>query len=149
MTPGELVLSVERQWGKPFKPDQRATYVRKLGRFNPIQLEQIFDKLLEDCSYVPKVSNIFDAARDLGFLQQSRERKTLGSGDCPTCEGIGVRYITRERRMSDGVVFKPGGAVVRCECRRLAPEAAPERPPSSTPLIAKTKNRAQDGHSDV
>jgi hypothetical protein len=119
MTAVQLVLSIERQWGKQFEPDQRANYVRMLGRFNPIQLEQIFDKLLEKCNYVPKVSNIHDAARDLGFLKKSRGQKTVGSEDCPTCESTGFKYITEAVTRSDGVTFQPDKAVVSCECRRL------------------------------
>ncbi len=118
MTAGELVLSLERQWGKQLETDQRAHYVRKLTRFDPSQIEQIFDRLLEDCTYVPKVSNIFDAARDLGFLQQSRERKTLGGKGCTACEATGFRYITEAVTMPDGVTFEPGKAVTICVCRR-------------------------------
>ena len=104
MTPAEFVLAIEDYW-KPLAPKNQRLYVNKVGRFNPTQLDCIFDRLLEDCQWTPKIKDIFDAARNLGFLQASIERKTLGNKACRFCEGIGFRYITK-------------ASVVPCECKK-------------------------------
>ena len=118
MTAGELVLSVERHWGKKLEAEQRAKYLSRLARFTPDQLDAIFDLVLEQSRYFPKIADLYDVAKDAGFLNQSREQKTLGKRGCPTCEGTGVRYITEVVTMSDGVTFQPGKAVTICVCRR-------------------------------
>ena len=116
MTAGELVLSLERHWGKKLEAEQRAKYFSKLGRFTPDQLDAIFDLVLEQSRYFPKIADLYEVAKDAGFLNQSREQKTLGKRGCPTCEGTGFRYITEALTMPNGVTFRPGEAVRRCEC---------------------------------
>ena len=117
MTPVEFVLALEEQW-TPLTPEQQRIYHNKLGRFSPDQLYEIFDELLDNCKYKPKIADIINAAIDLGFLQKNRERRTLGGKNCLLCEETGFRYITESVTMPDGVTFQAGGAVRRCECRR-------------------------------
>ena len=112
MTAAECVLAIEDYW-KPMKPKSQRLYINKIGRFNRDQIDLIYDKLLEDCQWIPKIKDIFDAARDLGFLQESRERKTLGKKGCPTCEEAG--WIAEVVTTSDGMTVQ---AVVPCECRK-------------------------------
>ncbi len=116
MTPVEFVLALEEQW-TPLTPEQQRIYHNKLGRFSPDQLYEIFDELLDNCKYKPKIADIIDAARELSFLQKSRERRTLGRKRCTTCEETGFRYIAQAVTMPDGVTFLPSKAVVVCECR--------------------------------
>ena len=117
MTAGELVLSVERHWGKTLDAEQRAKYLSKMARFAPDQLDAIFDLVLEQSRYFPKIAELYDVAKDAGFLNHSREQKTVGKRGCPTCKGTGFRYITEAVTMPDGVTFESGQAVRVCECR--------------------------------
>ncbi len=117
MTPAEFILAIEEYW-TPLKPKNQRLYVNKIGRFNRSQLDKIYDKLLEDCQWTPKINHIFDAALGLGFLQESKEQRTLGTKACSLCKGTGFQHITEAATMPDGVTFLPGKAVRRCECRR-------------------------------
>jgi len=121
VTPAEFILAIEEYWS-PLKPKNQRLYVHKIGRFNRDQLDTIYDKLLENCQWTPKIKAIFDAALDLGFLQESKEQRTLGRKRCSLCEGTGWQYITEAVTMPDGVTFQPDKAVVRCECRKRGVE---------------------------
>ena len=139
MNAGELVLSIERHWGKTIGSHQRATYMGKLARFNPDRLDAIFDRVLETSHWLPSINQLYQIAEELGFSKPIGQlgRGSIGAKGCTLCEGTGWRYVTEVVTMPDGVTFEPGDAVRRCECRRRH-EAGSEHPTSSTQPIAKT-----------
>ena len=120
MTAGELVLSIERQWGKTIESHQRATYIQKLRRFTPGQLDSIYDRVLETSHWLPSINLLFGTAEELGFTKPigMLGRGSLGGKECSLCEGTGWQYITEAVTEPNGVTFPPGDAVRRCECRR-------------------------------
>jgi hypothetical protein len=50
------------------KPQQLGIYRDKLRRFSPEQLLELLNKVLEEAKYFPKVSEIYKAANELGYL---------------------------------------------------------------------------------
>ena len=120
MSAGELVLSIERHWGKTIEAYQRATYIRKLGRFNPDQLDAVFDRVLETSHWLPSINHLYQTADELGFSKPIGKigKGSLGRKGCSLCGGTGWQYITEAATQPDGVIFQPGEAVRRCECRR-------------------------------
>lgn len=78
-------------------PAQEAVYVEKLSTFSPDQLSAIYNKVLEITEHFPKIKNIYDAARDLGYLQtesdvyKPHQWKTT---DCHLCRGEGRLCVT-------------------------------------------------------
>src|SRR6266478_3795757 len=74
------------------KPEQLAVYREKLRRFSPEQLLEILNRILEECRTFPKVSDVFKAAKDLGYLSIDLTRTPVHRwtpSDCPTCNGEG------------------------------------------------------------
>jgi hypothetical protein len=73
-------------------PNQREIYAEKLRRFTNDELNAIFDKVLETTRNFPKIRDIYDAARDCGFLQtempQFRSHDWKESA-CNLCHGEG------------------------------------------------------------
>lgn len=122
MTAGELVLCMERHWGKTIEPHQRATYIRKLTRFYPAQLSAIFDRILESSHWLPSINHLFDTADELAFTKPIGKigRGSIGKKGCSLCEGTGWQYITEAALQPDGVTFEPGDAVRRCQCPAVA-----------------------------
>lgn len=136
MNAGELVLSIERHWGKTIEPYQRATYMRKLTRFNPNQLDAIFDRVLETSHWLPSINQLYQIADDLRLSKPIGKlgKGSLGRKGCCLCEGTGWQYITEAALQPDGVTFQPGEAVRRCECRRLHTAGAEHSPSSTQPI---------------
>ena len=78
-------------------PKQGAIYTEKLRRFADEQRDKIFDKLLEtNKRKLPLIADIYDAARDLGYLSvdtvRTREHHWQPT-NCGACHGEG-RLLT-------------------------------------------------------
>lgn len=124
--------------------EAKATYYQKLGRFTDEQLSSIYDKVLELTEHFPKVKNVYDAARECGFLDDVQERQykphVWERTDCRLCFGEGLLCVQWEREVEktgSGMfeVFKllhiqpysemprRGGVAVVFRCKCLAGEA--------------------------
>lgn len=75
------------------KPEQKAVFQQKLRRFSPEQLVEILNRVLEECRGFPKVSEVFKAAQELGFLTVDTTRTPKHhwrpSEECGLCHGEG------------------------------------------------------------
>ena len=104
MTPGELVLALEKIWDKSLKPDQRAAYLQSLRRFSESQLEAILPRLVETCKYMPRPAHAMEAAAELGFLSSKSDTSeqvrakidTWEPTGCPDCKGGGLVRVMLE-----------------------------------------------------
>lgn len=73
-------------------PMQREIYNEKLKRFDVMQLDKIFEKVLETVKRFPKIAEIYDAARDCGYLQTESDKfkpHRWQSTTCGKCRGEG------------------------------------------------------------
>lgn len=82
-------------------PEQRAAYYHKLQRFSGEQLSAIYDKVLELTEHFPKVKNCYDAARDLGYLDDTPKNQykphVWQETDCKLCGGEGLILVAFSR----------------------------------------------------
>ena len=88
MTAEQLVKQLEEHWEKDMKPRQRQAYLRKIRRFSADELDQIFEKLLEEYTYLPRISQIYKQAFE---VLQIDTRTGPSKSVCGTCFGSGVR----------------------------------------------------------
>lgn len=93
----DFITECEGIFDKQLKPAQIPIYKDKLRRFSPQQLLEILNKVLEEAKYFPKVSEIYKAAQELGFLQQDRDdfrAHRWRASDCRLCKGEGRLCVT-------------------------------------------------------
>lgn len=135
---------------------QSEIYAEKLRRFSGDQLDKIFESVLESCRNFPKISDIYNAAKELGFVTpvtDSFKPHHWEHGDCKLCRGEGRLSVTWElsftedRReqhslkqihpYSDQATVPPDcfTSIYRCSC------AAGDRPsiPKAWPLWSKDR----------
>lgn len=118
MDVNNFLSKIEGAWGKALQIDQTQSYREKLFRFSGEQREQIFSRLLETCKFLPKISDIYDAARDLNYLETpSPHFKPVEwqSTDCKLCHGEGRLAVVKQRsyiKASNGD-WKPESRMVR------------------------------------
>ena len=112
MTVTQFLVRAERYWKKEYEEEQRKEYAWKLTRygFHDGQWDAIWERLLESCRYLPRVSEIHSAAVDLNYTTQ--RTKSVPSTGCGKCEGIGWVYVTSHR----GDNGEPYESVKRCSC---------------------------------
>lgn len=95
MTVTEFIRQCEATTGNGkirLMPAQEAVYVEKLRMFSGEQLSAIYDKVLELTEHFPKIKNIWDAARDLGYLQTESDifrPHRWEESECRLCKGEG------------------------------------------------------------
>ena len=87
MTAEQLVNQLEEHWDKDLKHGQRQAYLRKIRRFSVDELDQIFEKLIEEYTFLPKISQIYKQAFEV--LQIDNGSEGLKSV-CDTCFGAGA-----------------------------------------------------------
>lgn len=108
MTPSAFIDICEKSFSEgkvKLGPSQHAIYEEKLTTFTAEQLDKIFEKVLEICKRFPKIAEIYDAARELNYLQTEFDKfrpHHWKPSDCPLCRGEGrlaiVWYVTIEQR---------------------------------------------------
>jgi hypothetical protein len=106
----EFIRLCERTFGGgkiALMPDQRAAYFQKLERFNSEQLDEIYSKVLELTAHFPKIKDIYDAARELGFLSDaldaSRNKPHVWQEtECRFCAGSGLMAAMYEQEFEHG-----------------------------------------------
>jgi len=102
----DLVFQLEHFFGKSFPPAQAPVIVKKMSRFSPQQLDTIYDKAIETCSYLFKpgsnpVAELYNVARDLGYFGDRREDSEAKFEDhdwsvvtaCKLCHGQGAIVV--------------------------------------------------------
>ena len=60
----QFVTQIEEHWDKELKFSQRQKYLEKLQQFTFDQLEKIFERLIEEFTYLPRISQIYKTAFD-------------------------------------------------------------------------------------
>ena len=110
MTSEQFVTRLEDHWDKSLKVSQRQMYLRKVQRFDEEQLEQIFDRLVEEYTYLPRISQIYKTASDDLKIEHPNERpKARGCSECRFSTWI---YVTLHHPISG----EPYQAVEPCSC---------------------------------
>lgn len=117
MTPSEAITELEDTYDKNLTPRQADKYVRFLGKFNFNDIEKVTTKAIETCLYLPRISQLNDAAKDLLVLQP--DRRVKADPGCEACQGTGWKYV----EVADGSSGDLVEAVKRCNCRRPLEEA--------------------------
>lgn len=148
-------------------PMQREIYLEKLKRFDGSQLDKMFEKVLETAKHFPKIAEIFDSARDCGYLQTETDNfrpHHWEPTDCGKCHGEGrlciIWLFTMEERptgilerrqltqvfpytKSFDYTLKPNEyrSIFRCECfagdASTIPKIYPKWTRSSEPVREK------------
>lgn len=78
--------------GKELQPAQLAAYHEKLWRFSDHQRQGIYDWVLENCKFFPKIADIYAGAMQLGYLAERHDYKPhlWEETDCGRCIGSGL-----------------------------------------------------------
>ena len=143
MTAEQFVAKVEEHWDKELKDRPRQAYLSKCKRFSGEELDQIFERLLEEYTYLPRISQVYKVAFEgLQIANGAESSKSVcgtcfGSGAipgkdgfydrchciCTLCDGTGwqkappdmhrIRSVYGENATADTIQ----GTVKRCECR--------------------------------
>lgn len=74
-------------------PAQHSVYSEKLRRFTNDERRRIYDWIVENCKFFPKVADIWEGARSLGFLTQQESGSVIHKWkptDCRPCAGSGM-----------------------------------------------------------
>ena len=99
MTASEFISEIEEAWGKEISGKQAQIYCRKLERFGNWQLDDLLERVLETNKYMPRLSDIWTAAKELGlFKQAEREMRTTSehswtTNSCQLCAGEGRLHV--------------------------------------------------------
>jgi hypothetical protein len=77
---------------KDLSPSQWAAYREKLSPFSEDQLGKLYDAVLENCKFFPKIADVYECAKDLGFTEKKTEYRphTWTPTDCQLCGGSGL-----------------------------------------------------------
>lgn len=77
---------------KDLTPAQWTVYREKLAPFSEEQLTKLFDAVLENCKFFPKIADIYEQAKLLGFTERRIEYKphVWTATDCHLCGGSGL-----------------------------------------------------------
>lgn len=78
--------------GKDLTASQWTAYREKLSPFTEEQLQKLFDAILENCKFFPKIADIYEQARHLGFAERKQEYRphVWTPTDCQLCAGSGL-----------------------------------------------------------
>jgi len=78
--------------GKPLTATQWSGYRAKLAEFSEEQLGKLYEAVLETCKFFPKIADIFDCAKSLGFTERKAEYRphVWTPTDCQLCVGSGM-----------------------------------------------------------
>lgn len=78
--------------GKELTAAQHVGYRDKLRRFSDAELDKLYDSIIENCKYFPKIADIYEQARNLGMFNKELEYKphVWEPTDCNLCGGSGL-----------------------------------------------------------
>lgn len=123
MTPQDFLLTLEEEWpGKTLTDRQQESYLAKLARYSESQLDAIFERLLENCKFRPKVAHFYETADELGYHREARTPKshTWEKTSCNLCAGEGRIYVFFAQLLEKTEY----GMQTRSELRRIMPYSA-------------------------
>lgn len=107
------IQELEETYGKELTTNQRSRYARFLGKFTPSDIDKMIEKATEDSRYLPRISQLNDAAKDLLVLQP--DRKLKADPGCSICSGTGWEYVTINSAKTKNQDVR---AVQPCHCRQ-------------------------------
>lgn len=95
---------------------QELIYESKLNKYDDRQRRQIHNWLLENCKYYPKIADVIEAAKELGFEVGQREYRphVWQPTGCARCGGSGLVAAFYEQD------FKLGEAATQLNLRLVA-----------------------------
>jgi hypothetical protein len=78
--------------GKELATTQWAAYRSKCEQFDESQMARLYDAILENCKFFPKIADIYEQARNLGFMERHIEYRphVWTPTDCQLCGGSGL-----------------------------------------------------------
>ena len=140
----EFIRNVGIHW-KPVRRDAEPIYSSKLNRYDNQERGLIFDYLIENQRFFPKVADIIRASKELGLekmeVKSDRPFDTWEESDCQLCGGRGVVSVLKLLRGEEvspvtagpvgttwkRVTYQPEmyEALNRCECAASYRESMP------------------------
>lgn len=77
---------------KDLTPSQWVAYREKLSPFTEDQLQRLYDAVLENCKYFPKIADIYECAKTIGLAERKTEYRphVWTPTDCQICGGSGL-----------------------------------------------------------
>lgn len=112
MTPSRFIDACEIAWGGTEKklklmPKQASMYEEKLRRFTADQLGAIFEAVLEQAKHFPRIAEIYEVARSLGYIGNSVKADRPHAWKpttCNLCVGSGViaAFWSQEFELREG-----------------------------------------------
>ena len=75
MSLNSFIDRVNDNWPRGVPPTAADDWRRMLSRFSDEQLDSIFDRLLANEHYTPKISDVFKAAKYHGFTDREASRR--------------------------------------------------------------------------
>ena len=102
MSLNSFIDRVNDNWPRGVPATAADDWRRMLSRFSDEQLDSIFDRLLANEHYTPKISDVFKAAKYHGFTDREPVGETKTKGDiwepteCPDCLGGGLIRVLCE-----------------------------------------------------
>lgn len=112
MTLSDFLKDLENYYGKAF-PDPEP-YRFMLRKFNEEDLGHIRNRLFEDQKFLPKISQIYEAAKDL-LIDTAHKSESRANRDCEDCSGTGWECVT-SCEITTGATYD---SVRRCDCTGL------------------------------
>lgn len=78
--------------GKELTAPQHVVYRAKLARFTDRERQKLYDAVVENCKYFPKIADVYEQARNLGlFAEQDQYTPHVWTPtDCGRCGGSGL-----------------------------------------------------------
>jgi|SRR6185503_13465523 len=78
--------------GKALTAVQWSAYRSKLGQFSEDQLSKLHEAILENCKFFPKIADVFEQAKLLGFTERKTEYRphVWTPTNCDLCGGSGM-----------------------------------------------------------
>tara|TARA_Y100000310_G_scaffold255603_1_gene263114 strand:+ start:1177 stop:1686 length:510 start_codon:yes stop_codon:yes gene_type:complete len=112
MTAIDFLANLERYYSKEYEDKQ--VYINMLGRFTQEELDQILPKVYAECQWLPKINQIFTAAKDL-MIQIHEKSGCEPDQGCSVCRGTGWEVIP-SYEITTGDSYE---SVRRCLCSGL------------------------------
>lgn len=105
----DFLLRLERYASRQFNEVERQEWVRRLGRFSPAELEKSYDFMVENVRGLPKISDLYAAAREKGVgphkkrsVDSAWHTTPMPGVDCQRCNGIGLLSVWCEPCLVEG-----------------------------------------------
>ena len=112
MTRLDFIAQMERYWQKDLGA-VRDIYLDKTRRFSESQLEVLFNAVVDECRFFPKVADIYKLARRFLLFDEQSGFASVNTKDCPICEGTGWEAVQPDLEKIREV-YGPDATAERC-----------------------------------